>query len=404
MDIALHIAKRYLFSKKSHNAINIISGISAVGVCVGTFAIICVLSVFNGFGAQVESLFSTFDPDLKIASVEGKSFVVDDKWNEVKKIKGVEYCTQVVEENALLRCGDKQETCVVKGVGEGFDKMVGLDKIIVAGNYILSDNVFNYGVPGVGVSAELGCIPYGVQPLYIYAPKREGRVNLVNPENSFNTERVFTSAVFSVQQPEYDNKLVIVSIDLARKIFEYADGAVTSVEIGVKKGENVDDVKKQIETVLGDGFKVKDRYEQQEDYFKIMKVEKWITFLILAFILLIAIFNIIGSLSMLIIDKSDDIRTLRNMGATSGLIKRIFTIEGWMISLLGCVIGILLGALLCVLQENMGFITVPSGDGMTVMPYPVELQVSDILIVFATVALMGLVAAYYPASQIKEKK
>lgn len=404
MDIALHIAKRYLFSKKSHNAINIISGISAVGVCVGTFAIICVLSVFNGFGAQVESLFSTFDPDLKIASVEGKSFVVDDKWNEVKKIKGVEYCTQVVEENALLRCGDKQETGVVKGVGEGFDKMVGLDKIIVAGNYTLSDNVFNYGVPGVGVSAELGCIPYGVQPLYIYAPKREGRVNLVNPENSFNTERVFTSAVFSVQQPEYDNKLVIVSIDLARKIFEYADGAVTSVEIGVKKGENVDDVKKQIETVLGDGFKVKDRYEQQEDYFKIMKVEKWITFLILAFILLIAIFNIIGSLSMLIIDKSDDIRTLRNMGATSGLIKRIFTIEGWMISLLGCVIGILLGALLCVLQENMGFITVPSGDGMTVMPYPVELQVSDILIVFATVALMGLVAAYYPASQIKEKK
>ncbi|MBR2624522.1 MAG: ABC transporter permease [Paludibacteraceae bacterium] len=404
MDIALHIAKRYLFSKKSHNAINIISGISAVGVCVGTFAIICVLSVFNGFGAQVESLFSTFDPDLKIASVEGKSFVVGDKWNEVKKIKGVEYCTQVVEENALLRCGDKQETGVVKGVGEGFDKMVGLDKIIVAGNYTLSDNVFNYGVPGVGVSAELGCIPYGVQPLYIYAPKREGRVNLVNPENSFNTERVFTSAVFSVQQPEYDNKLVIVSIDLARKIFEYADGTVTSVEIGVKKGENVDDVKKQIETVLGDGFKVKDRYEQQEDYFKIMKVEKWITFLILAFILLIAIFNIIGSLSMLIIDKSDDIRTLRNMGATSGLIKRIFTIEGWMISLLGCVIGILLGALLCVLQENMGFITVPSGDGMTVMPYPVELQVSDILIVFATVALMGLVAAYYPASQIKEKK
>ena len=404
MDIALHIAKRYLFSKKSHNAINIISGISAVGVCVGTFAIICVLSVFNGFGAQVESLFSTFDPDLKIASVEGKSFVVDDKWNEVKKIKGVEYCTQVVEENALLRCGDKQETGVVKGVDEGFDKMVGLDKIIVAGNYTLSDNVFNYGVPGVGVSAELGCIPYGVQPLYIYAPKREGRVNLVNPENSFNTERVFTSAVFSVQQPEYDNKLVIVSIDLARKIFEYADGAVTSVEIGVKKGENVDDVKKQIETVLGDGFKVKDRYEQQEDYFKIMKVEKWITFLILAFILLIAIFNIIGSLSMLIIDKSDDIRTLRNMGATSGLIKRIFTIEGWMISLLGCVIGILLGALLCVLQENMGFITVPSGDGMTVMPYPVELQVSDILIVFATVALMGLAAAYYPASQIKEKK
>ena len=404
MDIALHIAKRYLFSKKSHNAINIISGISAVGVCVGTFAIICVLSVFNGFGAQVESLFSTFDPDLKIASVEGKSFVVDDKWNEVKRIKGVEYCTQVVEENALLRCGDKQETGVVKGVGEGFDKMVGLDKIIVAGNYTLSDNVFNYGVPGVGVSAELGCIPYGVQPLYIYAPKREGRVNLVNPENSFNTERVFTSAVFSVQQPEYDNKLVIVSIDLARKIFEYADGAVTSVEIGVKKGENVDDVKKQIETVLGDGFKVKDRYEQQEDYFKIMKVEKWITFLILAFILLIAIFNIIGSLSMLIIDKSDDIRTLRNMGATSGLIKRIFTIEGWMISLLGCVIGILLGALLCMLQENMGFITVPSGDGMTVMPYPVELQVSDILIVFATVALMGLVAAYYPASQIKEKK
>ena len=404
MDIALHIAKRYLFSKKSHNAINIISGISAVGVCVGTFAIICVLSVFNGFGAQVESLFSTFDPDLKIASVEGKSFVVDDKWNEVKKIKGVEYCTQVVEENALLRCGDKQETGVVKGVGEGFDKMVGLDKIIVAGNYTLSDNVFNYGVPGVGVSAELGCIPYGVQPLYIYAPKREGRVNLVNPENSFNTERVFTSAVFSVQQPEYDNKLVIVSIDLARKIFEYADGAVTSVEIGVKKGENVNDVKKQIETILGDGFKVKDRYEQQEDYFKIMKVEKWITFLILAFILLIAIFNIIGSLSMLIIDKSDDIRTLRNMGATSGLIKRIFTIEGWMISLLGCVIGILLGALLCVLQENMGFITVPSGDGMTVMPYPVELQVSDILIVFATVALMGLAAAYYPASQIKEKK
>ncbi|MBP5742039.1 MAG: ABC transporter permease [Paludibacteraceae bacterium] len=404
MGIALHIAKRYLFSKKSHNAINIISGISAVGVCVGTFAIICVLSVFNGFGAQVESLFSTFDPDLKVTSVEGKSFTFDGKWSEVKKIKGVEYCTQVVEEKALLRCGDKQETGIVKGVSEGFDKMIGLDKIIVAGNFFFSDNVFNYGVPGVGIAAELGCIPYGVQPLYIYAPKREGQVNLANPENSFNTERVFTSAVFSVQQPEYDNKLVLVSIDLARNVFEYADNAVTSVEIGVKKGEKVADVKERIENVLGDGFKVKNRYEQQEDYFKIMKVEKWITFLILAFILLIAIFNIIGSLSMLIIDKTDDIRTLRNLGATQGLIKKVFTIEGWMISLLGCVVGIVLGAILCILQEKLGFITVPSGDGMTVMPYPVELQITDILIVFTTVALMGLAAAYYPASQIKEKR
>ncbi|MBP5306516.1 MAG: ABC transporter permease [Paludibacteraceae bacterium] len=398
MSLPFYIAKRYLFSKKSHNAINIISGISAVGVCAGTFALVCVLSVFNGFGNMVEDMFSCFDPDLKIQKVQGKSFMREEA-GKLESIRGVATVTDVIEENALFRSTDKQQTGTVKGVTENFGQMSGLDSILIDGEYKLEDGAFRYGIPGVGLAANIGLNPHTFDALYIYAPKREGQVNLANPENSFNSDKVFVSGVFSVQQADYDNDYLILPIGLVRELFEYEPGQVTSVEIGIGKGADLTKVKKAVQETVGDDFKVLDRYEQQEDYFKIMKVEKWITYLILSFILLIAVFNIIGSLSMLIIDKSGDIRTLRNMGATQGLVRRIFTLEGWMITLLGCVTGIVAGVAVCLLQQHVGFIHLP-GE-VNPIPYPVQIEASDILIIFVTVSAMGLAAAYYPARQIK---
>lgn len=398
MSLPFYIAKRYLFSKKSHNAINIISGISAIGVCAGTFALVCVLSVFNGFGSMVEEMFSCFDPDLKIQKVQGKSFNTNDV-RALKSVEGIAYITEVIEENALFRSTDRQQTGTVKGVTEEFGRMVGLDSILIDGEYKLSDGAFRYGISGVGLAAQIGLNPHTYDALYIYAPKREGQVNLANPENSFNSDKVFVSGVFSVQQATYDNEYLILPIDLVRELFDYSDGQVTALEIGVEAGEKPGKVKKEIQERLGDGYKVSDRYEQQADYFKIMKVEKWITYLILSFILLIAVFNIIGSLSMLIIDKSDDIRTLRNLGADQVLIRSIFTLEGWLISLIGCLTGILSGVAACLLQQRIGFIRLP-GE-VNPIPYPVQVEATDLLIIFLTVSVMGLIAAYYPARQIK---
>jgi len=401
MNLSFYIAKRYLFSKKSHNAINIISAISACGVCVGTMALVCVLSVFNGFGTLIESLFSSFDPDLKISLVEGKTFSTEEAAvAKVRKMPGVVYFTEVLQENAMFRFKDKQASGTIKGVSADFQKMTRIDSIIVNGKFQLKDNAFNYGVAGAGLATKLGFGPYFVDPLYIYAPQRTGEINLTRPETNFVLDHVFVSGIFGVQQPEYDNKYVIVSIDLARQLFQYKPHIVTSVELKVSDKKDINSMKKNIINTLGSRFKVLDRFEQQEDFFRIMKVEKWITYLILSFILLIAIFNIIGSLSMLIIDKKDDILTLRNMGADQALIQRIFLYEGWLISMLGALFGLGLGTLFCLLQEHFGFITLP-GSEFIITAYPVNLQPLDLVLIFVTVSVMGFFAAYYPVKQIK---
>lgn len=401
MNLSFYIAKRYLFSKKSHNAINIISAISAGGVCVGTMALVCVLSVFNGFGSLIEGLFSSFDPDLKITLVEGKTFSVTDQGLvSVRKMPEVVYFTEVVQENVMFRFKDKQASGTVKGVSDDFSKMTRIDSIIVNGKFLLKDNAFNYGVAGAGLASTLGFAPYFVDPLYIYAPQRKSAINLSRPETNFVLDHVFISAIFGVQQPEYDNKYVITPIQLARDLFQYNATTVSSVELKIGDKYDKKSIKSKIKKTLGPTYKVLDRYEQQEDFFRIMKVEKWITYLILSFILLIAIFNIIGSLSMLIIDKKADIVTLRNLGADIKTIRRIFLVEGWLIAMLGAFIGLLLGVVLCLLQQYYGFISLP-GSQFIVSAYPVDLQLMDVVLIFVTVSFMGFLTAYYPAKQIK---
>ncbi|HOG06122.1 MAG: FtsX-like permease family protein [Paludibacter sp.] len=400
MKFSLRIAGRYLFSKKSHNAINVISGISSAGVAVGTIALVVVLSIFNGFELLFSDLFSAFDPDLQISLKQGKQFSIDTpEFEAVKKSEGIAVFTEVVEENALLRYKEKQMPVLVKGVSDDFKQMTRIDSIMFDGEFMLYDGAFERSVVGAGIAATLGLSAYAIDPLYIYAPKRTSKINLLRPDQSFNQSGTFISGIFSVQQNEYDNQYVLVSLDLAQALFEYQANEVSAVELKLLPFADTQKVKNDLQKLLGDEFSVKDRYEQQEAYFKIMQVEKWITYLILSFILLIASFNIIGSLSMLIIDKKEDIITLRNLGADQKLIRQIFLLEGWMISAVGAVVGIIIGTILSFLQEKIGFIKL--GPGFIVENYPVVIQFSDILLVFFTVLVMGFFAAWYPVRYIR---
>jgi ABC-type lipoprotein release transport system permease subunit len=402
LSFSFRIARRYLFSKKSHNAINIISGISASGVAIGTMALVCVLSVFNGFETLISDMFSAFDPDLKITLSQGKSFDVNSsEFSEIRKLKSVAYFTEVIEENALLRFKDKQMPAIIKGVTDDFEQMTRIDSIIYDGKFQLYDGAFERAVPGIGVASVLGLGAHFIEPLYIYAPKRTSNINLLRPENSFNQLGAFVSGIFAVQQLQYDDHYVLVSIGLARELFEYDKNTVSAVELKLSSGVDYDNVQKQIQTIVGDRFQVKNRYQQQESFFKIMKIEKWITYLILCFILLIASFNIIGSLSMLIIDKKNDIETLRNLGANNHTIKRIFLFEGWMISAVGALVGIGLGSGLCLIQQYFGLLKL--GEGYVVEAYPVVTNVMDVVLVFVTVLVMGFLAAYYPVRYLKTK-
>lgn len=398
---SLRIATRYLFSKKSHNAINVISGISSAGVAVGTMALVIVLSVFTGFEQLFTTLFSAFDPELKITLVEGKYFNTNS--GEVNKLRthpSVAIFSEVVQENALLRFNDKQMPALIKGVDEkSFQEMSQIDSIIVDGQFQLFDGAFERAVAGIGVAGTLGLSPFYIDPLYIYAPKRNERINLLRPESSFVESAVFVSGVFMVQQNEYDNQYLLVSLKLARELFDYAPGEVTALELKLKPEADLKRTKKEFAALLGPDYSIKDRYEQQESYFTIMRIEKWITFLILSFILLIASFNIIGALSMLIIDKKADILTLRNLGADRQLIQQIFLLEGWMISAVGAVAGMLLGTVLTLIQEHWGIIRL--GEGFIIDKYPAITQFSDLLLVFVTVLIMGFLAAVYPVRYIK---
>jgi len=400
LKFSFRIALRYLFSKKTHNAINVITGISSAGVAIGTIALVVVLSVFNGFEALFGSLFSTFDPDVKITLAEGKVFSTDSiDIGRIKNHSSVAVVTEVVEENALLRFKDKQMPALIKGVSDEFRSMTQIDSIIRDGAFVLFDGAFEHAVPGVGVATILGLGANFIDPLFIYAPKRTSRINLLRPDQSFNQSATFVSGVFSVQQTEYDDHMVLVSLGLARDLFEYNQSQVTAIELKLKEGVNVKKTQQELKQILGESFQVRNRYEQQESYFKIMRIEKWITYLILSFILLIASFNIIGSLSMLIIDKKADITTLRNLGADQKLIRQIFLLEGWMISFVGATIGIIVGSALSLIQEKIGIVKL--GTGFIVDNYPAVTQFSDVILVFITVLILGFFTAWYPTKYIK---
>ncbi|MDO9152495.1 MAG: FtsX-like permease family protein [Paludibacter sp.] len=398
---SLRIAWRYLISKKSHNAINIISGISSAGVAVGTMALVVVLSVFNGFETLISDMFSSFDPDLRITLTQGKTFDIRNaEFEKIRKSPLVAVFTEVVEENALLRFKEKQMPAIIKGVTDNFRQSTHIDSIMYDGKFELFDGAFERAVPGIGVAGTLGLGAQFIDPLYIYAPKRTSKINLLRPENSFNQAGTFVSGIFSVSQLQYDDRYVLVSIGLARELFEYDSTIVSSVEIKLTPVADKAKAQQSIREILGEKYQVKNRYEQQESFFKIMKIEKWITFLILCFILLIASFNIIGSLSMLIIEKKQDIETLRCLGANNSLIKRIFLLEGWMISVVGSFAGIIIGTVICLVQEHFGLLKL--GTGYVVDAYPVVTNFSDIILVFFTVLIMGMLAALYPVRYIKK--
>lgn len=403
MNLSLYIARRYLVSKKSHNLINTISLISVIGQAVGTAALIIVLSVFNGFEHVIKTLYNTFDPDLVITPRAGKTidyaeFPVD-KLQNTEDVKGV---AGVVEEDALFKYRDKQYIARIKGVPEGYQHISTVDSMIREGSFTLQEGSRNFAVVGAGVAwfLDINLNDYRSM-LSVYLPKR-GNASSFRFENAFNNEVIHPAGVFSVQQ-EFDEKYVFVPLRFARKLLDYRD-EVTSVELFLKKGANVDDIQATVENDLGHNYLVKNRFQQNEALYKVLKSEKLIIFLILLFILILASFNMIGSLTILIVEKLKDIAVLKSMGANKSLIVKIFTAEGMLISLVGSLSGLLIGLVVLVLQQQFGLVTIGSGEGdFIISAYPVQLLLSDFIYVFVTVIFIGFIATWYPVRYFTKK-
>ena len=402
MNLSFYIARRYLFGKKSQNAINIISGISVGGVTVGTLALVIVLSVFNGFDQVVKSLFSTFDPDIKISAVEGKTFESDAAaLDELGSLPGVSHVSRVLEENVLLLYGDKQHIATIKGVDESFKDVSGLDSMVYDGSMKLKDPNRSYAVVGQGVAYSLRIGLSFIDPLFVYTIDRKTRINMAQPEESIRRDFLYPSGIFSIEQ-DFDSRYVITSLEFVQELLSYQN-EVSFLEVKLDPLFEADQVQHEIQRILGPGFNVFNRQQQNELFYKVMKSEKWAIFLILTFILIIASFNIIGSLSMLIIDKKKDIVTLRNMGANNRLIERIFLMEGWLISLIGSFLGMGLGTLISWIQQRFGVIKLTGSGTFVIEAYPVRIEFLDILMIWATVLLIGLIAARYPVKQISRR-
>ena len=378
--------------------------VSVCGVALTTMALICTLSVYNGFQELIASLYSTLDPDIKIEPIKGKTFDISDTlFTDISKWENIEVWSPVLEENVLLVYRDKQMPALMKGVSDNFGQLTEIDKILLDGNFMLRDSIVGYATIGVGIANQLEAGARFVHPLQFYTPKRNVRVNMVNPAASFNEGNLFVAAVFSVNQQEYDDQMVIVPLDFARKILDYTT-EVSAIEIKLKPGADISGMISHLKEVLGDSYTVKDRMMQQEDSFRMMQIEKWMTFLILAFILMIATFNVIGSLSMLIIDKKENILTLQSMGADDRLISKIFLTEGCLISAIGAVIGLVLGITLCLLQQHFGLLRLGEGTGAFVVDaYPVELMWVDVIAVMGIVSLLGFLSAWYPVRYMRSK-
>ena len=399
MNFPFFIARRYLFSKKSTHAINVISGISVVGVAIATMALVVTLSVFNGFHDLVASFFTSFDPQLKITPVEGKSVAADDPvLTQIRQLPQIEVATECVEDQALAIYKSRQMMVMIKGVDDNFDQLTHIKEILIGeGDFCLHAADMDYGILGIRLAEQLATGYSYDQPLHIYAPRREGQFDLTNPTEAFEEDDLYSPGVlFNVRQAKYDKNYIITSIAFARRLFDQ-QGMLTSLELRLKPGSNFERTKSEIKQLCGDRFTVKDRFEQQDDTFKIMKIEKFIAYIFLTFILMVACFNIIGSLSMLIIDKKDDVVTLRNLGANDKQITRIFLFEGRMISAIGAVIGIIIGLLLCWLQQRFGLVALGSSSGSFVInAYPVSVHPEDIILIFITVLVVGFLSVWYP--------
>lgn len=399
MNFPFYIAGRYLFSKKSTHAINVISGVSVVGVAVATMALVVTLSVFNGFHDLVASLFTAFDPQLKVTPAVGKTAPADDPvLTRIRHLPEVEVATETVEDMALAIYSDRQAMVTIKGVDDNFDSLTHIREILVGeGEYELHAAGLNYGIPGIRLAETLGTGYRYDQPLKIYAPKREGQLNMANPTDGFVEDELYSPGVlFSVKQAKYDKSYIVTSIGFARNLFGQ-QGMVSALELRLKPGTDFDAAKEKIRQMAGGKYTVKDRFEQQEDTFRIMKIEKLIAYIFLTFILAVACFNIIGSLSMLIIDKKADVVTLRNLGASDKQIVRIFLFEGRMISAIGAVLGIAVGLLLCWLQQTYGLVGLGRSSGSFIIDaYPVSVHPEDVALIFVTVLAVGFIAVWYP--------
>lgn len=401
MNFTFYIARRYLFAKKSHNIINIISAISVAGITIGTAALIIVLSVFNGFETLVENLFNSFNPDIEITPVQGKTFSENSiPIEKLYTVDGVQKISGVLEENALVTYKEKQYIVTLKGVSEEFHHTSLIDSMIIEGSPVLETGGINYALVGQGIAYSLGLSLNDYEnPLNLYVPRKNSG-SRIDPLNAFNNLLIMPSGIFSIQQ-EYDQKYIIVPLRFTRELLEQED-ALSALEVKLINTADKKAVQQKIKDIAGSSFLVKNRFEQEEFLYKVMKSEKLAVFIILSFILLIAIFNVIGSLSMLILDKKKDIEVLKCLGADNQRVRAVFFTEGMMITLGGAVAGLIIGGVVCWLQQSFGLITINTGT-FVVESYPVKMMAVDFLLVFITVGIIGLFASWYPAKYISQK-
>lgn len=398
MNLPLFIARRYLFSRRKQHVINLISGIAATGICIGTFALVVVLSVFNGFDGLIKSYFSQLDPDLKITPSEGKFFDPGPLTTQIlAELPGVAAWSGVLEGNALLTYEERQFIATMKGVDEQFREITGIDSLIIDGQFLPTNSGECFVVPGQGVASYLGISLGFTTPLGFYVPAR-GLTASFSPEKALKYGSCYPSGVFALLE-EVDATTVFVPIAFARQLLE-AEGKVSALEVKINPGYQVGEVRKAILEKTGNDYLVKTKYQQHDSLYKTMKMEKWATYLILAFILVIASFNILGSLTMLIIDKKEDIMILQSMGASHQLIRKIFLLEGWLISLAGTTAGLLLGWLVCLAQIHFGLVSLPGEGSFVISAYPVNIQIPDLLLIAGVVLTIGFLAAWYPIRSI----
>lgn len=397
---AFHIAWRYLFAKKQFNAIHIITTISSIAVGVVTAAMICVMSVMNGFGTMVEQMFSQFDPDIRITAQNGKSFHLSQETkDQLLALPEVNLLSESIEETALIYFEDKQTPVQLMGVDSVFDSLTDIDNIITDGHFEVYDGAFDRAVLGQLLAWKIGIGARFIHGIQVYAPKRNSKVNMLRPDANFNTETCFIAGIFAVNQQKYDENTMIVDIDFTRRLLEYDSTEMTALMVSTQG--NIKQAKRAIAQVMGEGYNIHNRYEQQKDFFRILRVEKLLTSLLLAFILLIATFNGIGALSMLIIDKKNDIRILSHLGANEQLIKRIFLFEGWLVNAIGAIGGVVVGLTICLLQEHFGLLKLGNGVEYVISAYPVAVQGLDILLVIGIVLILSLISVWIPVRRIK---
>ncbi len=401
MNFPFYIAKRYLVAKKSHNVINIIASISLAGIAVGTMALIVVLSVFNGFDNVVRSLINSFNPDLKITLVEGKTFTEDEALlNRIKSVKGVAFTATVLEDKALLRYDERQTIAIVKGVSQEYADISGIDSMMSEGDFILNSHNLPFAIIGKGIDIFLNVILNSPRQMGIYVPKRSGQVSF-DPERAVNRKFLNVSGVFMIEQ-DYDSKYIIVPLAFAQDLFEYP-GKLNAIEVKLDPDASLQNIQQQIATIMGDDYQVQNRYQQNEIFYKTMQMEKWAIFLILVFILIVASFNIIGTLTMLILEKKTDILTLQHLGASKNVIDRIFLFEGWLVSVAGAAIGVAAGLLICWLQITFKLIRLQGSGTFIIDAYPVLIKPFDIAATGISVIIIGFFAAWFPIRFVTRK-